>query len=40
MRSQHEGRYTCRGRTEGGQSSQVSAYLTVQGKVWFNRATF
>ena len=33
MRSQHEGWYTCRGTTEGGSSSQVRAYLTIQGKV-------
>ena len=35
MRSQHEGWYTCRGMTESGQSSQVRAFMTVQGKIMF-----
>ena len=34
IRTQHEGWYTCRGMTESGQSSQVRAYLTVQGNIW------
>lgn len=40
MRSQHEGWYTCRGMTESGQSSQVRAYLTVQGKIILSACMF